>query len=194
MVGLFKHTEMKTETDLRDILKKGELTNELDFERALIIDRKLRLIVKQQPEFAEDRKKLRSIIKSYEKVHWNSYSNITEQQIKESDDAEFIAEQERELLPIRKETIKRSLAKHNLTQQDLGILLGHSKSYMSELMNGISPFSNRDLIILHRLFQIELEYLIPTIISQKDKAKLKESIIKLNNPKLKLEKRDLEFA
>ena len=65
---------------------------------------------------------------------------------------------------------------------------------MSELMNGITPFSIRDLIILHRLFHIKLEYLIPTIISQKDRGKLKESITKLDKPKLKLEKEDLVYA
>lgn len=194
MVGLVKVREMKEQIDLREILKKAELTSELDLERALMLDRKLRLIIKEQPEFAAERKKLRAIIKSYEKAHWNSDSNITNQQLKESDDAEFIAEQERKFLEIRKETIKKSLSKRNLTQQDLGTILGHSKSYMSELMNGICPFSNKDLIIIHRLFQIELEYLIPTFISQNDQAKLKESISKINNPLLKLEKRDLEFA
>ena len=65
---------------------------------------------------------------------------------------------------------------------------------MSELINGVTPFSIRDLIILHRLFRIKLEYLIPTIISQKDKEKLKESITKLDKPQLKLEKEDLVYA
>jgi transcriptional regulator with XRE-family HTH domain/sulfur relay (sulfurtransferase) DsrF/TusC family protein len=182
---------MKTQTDLREILKKGILTDELDLERALILDGKLRLIVKQHPELLEDRKKLRTIIKSYEQANWNSNSIITDKQLKESDDAEFIAEQERKFLENRKEIIKICLSKYNMTQQDLGILLGHGKTYMSELMNGISPFSNKDLIILHRLFHIELENLIPTIISQKEREKLKKSIIKLNKPMLKLEKVDL---
>jgi hypothetical protein len=82
MVGLIKVREMKEQIDLRDFLKKGELTSELDLERALILDRKLRLIIKEQPEFASERKRLRSIIKSYEKAHWNSDSDITDQQIK----------------------------------------------------------------------------------------------------------------
>jgi len=185
---------MKEQTNLRDILKKGVLADELDLERALILDRKLRLIVKEHPELAEDRRKLRLIIKAYEKKNWTSATDITDKQIKESDDAEFIAEQERKFLEIRKQAIKKSLADKNMTQQDLAILLGHSKSYMSELMNGISPFSNRDLIIIHRLFNIELEYLISTIISQKDKEKLKESINKLNKPALKLVKGDLVFV
>ena len=74
----------------------------------------------------------------------------------------------------------------------MGIILGHSKSYMSELMNGISPFNNRDLIIIHRLFHIKLENLILTIIPQKDRSKIKASILKINKPSLKLTKVDLD--
>jgi len=83
------------------------------------------------------------------------------------------------------------LNKLKITQQQLGKLLGHGKTYISELMNGISPFTMRDLIILHKLFQISLDDLIPTIISQKDRVKIKNSIIEINNPALKFEKDDL---
>jgi transcriptional regulator with XRE-family HTH domain len=185
---------MKTQSDLRDILKRGKLSDELDLERALMLDRKLRLMLREHPELAEERKQLRLIIKLYENSKWKSTSKITDQQIKESDVAEFIAEQERQFLERRKDLIKKRISKYNLSQQELGILLGHGKTYMSELINGVTPFSIRDLIILHRIFNIKLEYLIPTIISQKDRGKLKESITKLDNPKLKLEKEDLVFV
>lgn len=185
---------MKEQADLKSILKAGKLTNELDLERALILDRKLRLLVKDEPELLESRKKLRSIIKQYEKANWSKESEIDELKIKESDIAEFIAEQERIFLVKRKNTIKEKLAKLKITQQELGKILGHGKTYMSELMNGVSPFSMRDLIILHRLFGIKLESLIPTIISQKDRVKIKTSLTELNKPELKLEKEDLVFA
>jgi len=185
---------MKTQLDLKDILKRGKISDELDLERALILDRKLRLMVKEHPELADERKQLRQIIKNYENSNWSNSSEITDQQIKESEIAEFIVEQERTFLEKRKKLIKERIAKYNLSQQDLGKILGHSKSYMSELMNGVNPFSIRDLIIIHRLFHIKLEFLIPTIISQKDRDKLKESISKLNKPKLKLEKEDLIYA
>ncbi len=185
---------MKTQLDLKDILKRGKISDELDLERALILDRKLRLMVKEHPELADERKQLRQIIKNYENSNWSNSSEITDRQIKESEIAEFIVEQERIFLEKRKELIKERIAKYNLSQQDLGKILGHSKSYMSELINGVNPFSIRDLIIIHRLFHIKLEFLIPTIISQKDRDKLKESISKLNKPKLKLEKEDLIYA
>ena len=189
-----KELNMKEQADLKSILKAGKLTNELDLERALILDRKLRLLVKDEPELLESRKKLRSIIKQYEKANWSKESEIDELKIKESDIAEFIAEQERIFLVKRKNTIKEKLAKLKITQQELGKILGHGKTYMSELMNGVSPFSMRDLIILHRLFGIKLESLIPTIISQKDRVKIKTSLTELNKPELKLEKEDLVFA
>ena len=44
----------------------------------------------------------------------------------------------------------------NLTQQDLGTILSHGKTYISELVNGISPFVMRDLIIIHKVLDINL--------------------------------------
>jgi transcriptional regulator with XRE-family HTH domain len=185
---------MKEQVDLKGILKAGKLTNELDLERALILDRKLRLLVKDDPELFESRKRLRSIIKQYEKANWSKESVIDELKIKESDIAEFIAEQERIFLDNRRNTIKEKLDKLKITQQELGKILGHGKTYMSELMNGVSPFGMRDLIILHRLFGIKLENLIPTIISQKDRVKIMTSLTELNKPELKLEKEVLVFV
>ena len=94
----------------------------------------------------------------------------------------------------RKCTIKEKLDQFKITQQELGKILGHGKTYMSELVNGVSPFTMRDLIILHRLFGIKLENLIPTIISQSDRVKIKISLTELNKPELKLGKEDLAFA
>jgi hypothetical protein len=62
---------------------------------------------------------------------------------------------------------------------------------MSELMNGVNPFSMRDLIILHRLFGIKLEKLIPTIISEKDRVRIKTSLNELNKPEIRFQKEDL---
>ena len=65
---------------------------------------------------------------------------------------------------------------------------------MSELINGISPFPLKDLIIINRLLKIELVDLLPTFLSQNDQLKVKSAITELNNPKIKLTKEDLEFA
>jgi len=126
---------MKEQADLKSILKAGKLTNELDLERASILDNKLRLLVKENPELLESRKRLRSIIKHYEKTNWSKESEIDKLKIKESDIAEFIADQERIFLEKRKNAIREKLDKLKITQQELGKILGHGKTYMSELMN-----------------------------------------------------------
>lgn len=183
---------MKTETYTK-IIKKGSISSELELERALIIERKLRLLVSENPEYKEIRSQLRSIIKEYEKNNWSEDSIISEEKLQESDSAEFTAENERQFLTKRKEIIKSKLTELGLNQQDLGLILNHSKSYMSELINGINPFAIKDLIIIHKLFKIKLEELIPTTIPQKETERIKTSILKVNKPKLKLEKTDLVF-
>ena len=184
---------MKTETYTK-IIRKGSISNELELEKALIIERKLRLLVTENPEYKEIRIQLRSIIKDYEKKNWSADSVISSEKIIESDSAEFSAEIERQFLATRREIIKSKLVELGLNQQDLGLILNHSKSYMSELINGINPFSIKDLIIIHKLFKIKLEELIPTIIPEKETGRIKTSILKINKPKLKLGKNDLVFA
>ena len=49
----------------------------------LMLDRKLRLMVSEHPELADERKQLRLIIKLYENSNWKDSSKITDQQIKE---------------------------------------------------------------------------------------------------------------
>lgn len=181
---------MKTQSYLK-ILQKGSISNELELEKALIIERKLRLLVKENPELTESRNKLRAIIKEYEQSNWSTDSIISDKKIQESDAAELIAEIERKFLANRKEIIKEKLSELGINQQDLGLILGHSKSYISELINGINPFNLKDLIIIHKLFKIKLELLIPTTIPQKESEKIKSSILKINKPKLKLAKEDL---
>lgn len=184
---------MNTET-YKKIIQKGFISDELELEKALIIDRKLRLLSKENSELKEVRIQLRKIIKEYEKNNWSSNSEISDKKIIESDIAETIVEKERLFIYKRKEIIKNKLTHFNLNQQELGLILGHNKTYMSELINGITPFSLKDLIIIHRIFKIKLENLIPTTIPQKDSGRIKLSLQKINKPKLKLDKKDIELA
>ena len=65
---------------------------------------------------------------------------------------------------------------------------------MSELMNGIKPFTLKDLIIINRLLKIEINFLIPKFLSQEDQTRVKQAIIKLDKPKIKLSSNDLAFC
>lgn len=188
---------MKTQLDIKNVLRRGFISDEIEFERVLIIYRKLRLVKENRPELAESFNQLRVLIKNYEEEHWNNETEITEDRINESDTAEFLAEQERLFLQQRKELIKTKLKAFDLNQQDLGVLLGHTKSYISELMNGIHPFSNKDLIIIHRIFGIKLEALIPTMIPPMEQIRLKDSLAIINKPnfysKLKIKNQGVAF-
>ena len=186
---------MKTQLDVSNLLKIGKIQNELDFERALIADRKLRVLSKEDVRYKVIRKKLRDLIEDYENKNWSSNSRITDKKIRENNLAELIAEKERQFLQNRKLLIRKKLKNLNITQQDLGAILGHkSKSHMSELMNGVSPFSLKDLVIINRLLKIDLSDLVPTFLPQSERVKIKTSIQKLDNPKLKLSKDDFAFV
>ena len=188
---------MKTQLDIKNVLRRGFISDEIEFERVLILYRKLRLVKENRSELAESYNQLHVLIQNYEEQHWNNETEITEDRINESDTAEFLAEQERLFLQQRKELIKTKLKAFDLNQQDLGVLLGHTKSYISELMNGIHPFSNKDLIIIHRIFGIKLEALIPTMIPPMEQSRLKDSLAKINKPnfysKLKTKNQGVAF-
>jgi hypothetical protein len=185
---------MELQISLKKILKKGSIANELEFQRASIIDRQLRLLVKEMPELAGERDQLRDILHVYEQQHWVD-GEVTDEQVRESDLAGEIAEQEREFLETRKKAIKTKLKELNLTQKDLGKILGHaSATYMSELISGINPFTLNDLIIINRLLNIELPVLIPTTLNLKQANKIQSNISKLNHPKLKFKMSEFTIA
>jgi hypothetical protein len=86
---------MRKHFDIEKIVEKGIITNELDYERALIADRKLRLLAKESPYFKSFRIKLRDIIEKYEDAEWSDVDKIDDDKILESNKAEYIAEFER---------------------------------------------------------------------------------------------------
>lgn len=183
---------MNTQFDISEILKKGKIANELDFERAMIADRKLRVLSKENSAFKSVRKKLRDLIEQYENQNWSADSIGSEKQLQESDIAALIAEKERLFIQRRKALILKNLKRLQLTQQDFGKVLGHeSKSYMSELMNGVRPFSLKDLIVINKILKIDLTDLVPAFLSHSERVKISTTLNKLDNPKLKIIKDNL---
>lgn len=186
---------MEIQFDIEKLIEHGSISNELDFERAMIADRNLRLLSKESVHFKNLRKKLRDLIEEYESKTWSDINSVTDEKIAESDKYEIIAEQERLFLNNRKQRIKEKLKQFDLTQENLGQILGHkSKTHMSELMNGIKPFTLKDLILINRLLEIDLNELIPIFLSKEDHINFESAVTRLNKPKLKLEKEDLLFC
>lgn len=181
------HRIMKTHFDIEKIVEKGIITNELDYDRALIADRKLRLLAKESLHFKNLRTKLRDIIERYEISEWSDITKIDDSKLSESAKSEHIAELERLFIETRKQAIRKKLKELDLTQENLALILGHkSKTHMSELMNGIKPFTLKNLIIINRLLKINIAVLIPVFLSKEDQVKVKEAVIKLDKPKVRL--------
>lgn len=186
---------MRNEFDVNKILKQGIIKNELELEQASIAERQLKLISKEKPELKLKRVQLIQLIDDYEAKHWTNRKEISNSQIKESDQAEKAAFQQLEFIEKRKKLIKSKLKRLGLNQQEFGRILGHdSKSYMSELMNGVVPFTLKDLIVISKLLKINLNKLIPTQIPDEDKTKIAKTIKKLGKPKLKLDEKEFAFG
>ncbi|RLD75804.1 MAG: transcriptional regulator [Bacteroidetes bacterium] len=182
---------MKDIINIKEVGNIERLENEYDLQKASLLERKLRLMIDDNPDLKPLRKKLRDLIKEYEAREWADFENISDLKIKESDKANVIINYEQKFTNKRKDRIRRKLKEFDMTQQDLGTLLGHPKSYMSELINGVSQFTMKDLVIIHRILGINLNTLIPTYLQAETREKVRESIRKLNKPKLGLRKTEL---
>jgi len=62
----------KTQFDISELIENGEILNEFDLERAMLAERKLRVLAKENPKFKSVRKKLRDLIEAYENKNWNT--------------------------------------------------------------------------------------------------------------------------
>ncbi len=178
--------------EVDNILKLNELDSELEFERATTIYGKLRWMVKEDISLKPIRQHLKTLIMQYEKIHWNDESKISDEQITESDIAEKIVSSENKFIQNRKNLIRRELKELEISQQDLAKILGHRPNYMSELINGVRPFSRDDIVILHRLFGIEFKDLIPQFLKAEVTNHIKLALQELKNNRVKLKIMDLE--
>lgn len=178
---------------IQNIQRIDSLKNELDLEKASSLFLKLRVLEKEDESYKPIRNHLRNLIKNYEEKYWTDEDSITENQIKESDLAETLVQAESEFYQKRAELIKAKLNETGLNQNDLAKILGHRKGYMSELVNGLRPFSKEDLVVINRLFKIKLEDLMPTFIKQDRANHIKRTLESLSHSSLKLTKRDIDL-
>lgn len=180
---------MKKKLSIDQIIAIGEIKTELELERISLAERKLRVLAKKDSDLKSKRNKLRTLISNYESKHWRNTSSISDSKIKESDKAEQVVNSEMDFIDKRKKLIKSKLKRLGINQQEFGKILGHdSKSYTSELMNGIAAFTLKDLIIISKLLRINLDKLIPTQIDEKEKMKIEQKIKSLGNSKIRLNK------
>ena len=180
--------------EIDNILRLSELNSELEFERATAIYGKLRWMVDGDSSLDPIRQHLKSLIKQYEKTHWGDETIISNEQITESDIAEKIVNSENEFIQNRKILIRGKLTEMGISQQDLAAILGHRPNYMSELINGVRPFSRDDIVILYRLFGIEFKDLIPPFLKEEVTNHINLTLGGLENKKMRLKIRDLAIV
>ncbi len=180
--------------DIDNVLQIVELSNEFEFEKANSLQLKLRWMIREDSSLKPIREHLRTLIKDYENKNWSNIDKISDEQIAQSDKAEVLISSENRFINERKELIKSKLKTYGLTQSDLAKILGHRDNYMSELINGVRPFSKDDIIIMHRILKIKLDLLISPFVKEDIAKHVRLTLQNLNKPKIKLSKRDLEFA
>ena len=180
--------------DIGNILQIEELTSELDFERASALQLKLRWMVKKDESLRPIRDHLRLMIKNYENQNWFDIGVISQEEINESEKAEVLVSSENRFIFERRKLIRNKLAEYGLKQSDLANILGHRSNYMSELMNGVRSFSKDDIVIIHRLLKIKLDFLIFPFVKDEVARHIKSTLFALNNSKIKLSKKDLDFT
>ncbi|MGG7662892.1 helix-turn-helix domain-containing protein [Dyadobacter sp. BHUBP1] len=183
-----KHHMELSEPNIKKILDAGRIETELECEQVTLAKRYLRLHEENLPDLGTTIQALSNLIIEFEDRCWSDRSLITDAQVEESDAAVIQAEKEYVFIRQRRKLILEKLQALSLKQKDLALLLNHSKSYTSELLNGIRPFSTNDLKLIHLLFQIPLTDLIITIPSQETLSRLETAIDKISslNPKAKL--------
>lgn len=170
--------------NLDNILEINYLENELDLERAVAWQGKLRWMAKEDESLIPARRHLRRLIEDYESHNWKE-ETVTDRQIAENDTAQAAVTLETNFVARRKELIRERLKKLELNQQDLATLLGHSKGYMSELINGLRPFSKSDIFIVHKLLRIELERLMLPTIGNAALEHIQRKVTQLSNPRVR---------
>lgn len=159
--------------DIHQLIQNGKIHGELDYNLAMVADRKLRLLAKEDQSFHTIRAQLRDLIAAYEKEEWADASKINDKKTKESDASLQFAESERLFYEVRKTAIRKKLKDRKLTQENLAQLLGHkSKTHMSELMNGLKPFTLRDLVVIHFVLRIKMDVLIPVFLSADEQERI----------------------
>jgi hypothetical protein len=65
---------------------------------------------------------------------------------------------------------------------------------MSELINGVRPFSKDDIVVIHRLLKIKLDSLISPFVKEDVARHVRTTLETLNKQKVKLSKKDFDFV
>lgn len=148
---------------MENLIEINSIESELDLERAIQLRRKLKALNRSKDreiDYTDQIKYLGQLIVSYEDKMWTAESNVTDNQIKESDEAELILNKELEFINKRKELIKSQLKCMGAKQKDLVPILGRSASYISEIINGARSINAQDAVLLSKILNVSIDDLV----------------------------------
>lgn len=176
----------QTKFNLEDIIKRGKINSEIEFQRLKPFYFRLK---------EKDKKlKLSKIIAKWEEEHWSNEDEISDDDVRVSDYAQLIAEKESLFVVQRKRLIKEKLKQLGIKQTVLQRLLGlKSETHMSEIINGHAPFTLNHVVIINRLLKIPMSKLIFGYVEEKDVVRIKR-VTSEENIKIKLKKDVLELV
>lgn len=184
--------------DKVELQKLRQIKSELDLQKAIALNKKLRLLIKEgYNEFRDYRKQLVQLIIQYEDKAWGNEDEITNAQIKESDQIEMEIEREEMFYAKRMQFIRHRLKTAGLKQKDLAELLGHSETHMSLLLNGVHQFTTTDLRIIMQFLKLPASILIPPFMPEEVAIKIFETRSKVAKrfvSKLQLNAKDLQYS
>lgn len=89
---------MKDVFSIEEVKSIERLENEYGLEKASLLERKLRLMVKKNPDLKPIRNKLRELIAAYEEREWSEFDKISDSKINESNKAEEIVNFEQKFI------------------------------------------------------------------------------------------------
>lgn len=96
---------MKDISNRREIENIQHLKDEYDLQKALLFDRKLRLMVEEDASLKPIQQKLFALIQAYEAEHWSDSNSISDHQVEEAENAESLVETERQFIRLNKTKI-----------------------------------------------------------------------------------------
>ena len=174
-----------------NILSINELNSELELQKAQSLIGKFSWMKKEDPSLGRLEKHLINLVEKYEEKHWANADDISDDQVEQSDLAEWMLEHHDQFIKRRKEIIRNELKERGLKQKDLAKFLARRATHLSEQLNGFRQFSRTDIRILNRVFNVKLEDLFDPFMEEDTRVRVKEVISEYPEANLELKKEDL---
>lgn len=173
--------------NINDIINRGTISDELEYQRALIISNKLGLMKDKNPEkFSHKFNLISGILEKYEDYIVSNELD-TDDFVMLSKHYEAIALAESSFKNERKILIKSKLKEAHINQSILAEIIGISPTHLSELINGVYPYTKDFCTILSRTLKIDRDKLVFPYIKKDIVERAKLHDIHFNKEEIGLE-------